>query len=265
MKYRPLRPRRGLRGSRAVIRAHRPWRSSALGAVLLLAVGAGAAWWAYDAGQRTVPAHRTPELLEARAPQPASAQAELVAQLKAATDERDRLRAGADTVEAELRMARAAQERLAEQLKAAEAETAQLKEDLGFFETLLPAADDMSGTSGTSGTSGVHVRSFRVARDEAQPHAVHYRLLVMQGGSRAFVPQPEFQGSLEFTVSAMRAGKPLTLTVPQAGGAALPRVKFQHYQRLEGDLAVPPDAEIRAVSVRIVQNGQVRATQSATP
>ncbi|QET02774.1 DNA-binding protein [Cupriavidus pauculus] len=253
MKYRPLRPRRGLRGSRAVIRAHRPWRSWMMGAVLLLAIGAGLAVWAYDAGHRPTSA---PETGAANAGQPVPAQAELLAQLKAATDERDRLRAGADTAEAELRMARAAQERLAEQLKAAEAETAQLKEDLGFFETLLPATGD---------TSGVHVRSFRVTRDEAQPHALHYRLLVMQGGSRAFVPQPEFQGNLEFTISAMRAGKPTMLAVPQAGGPGLPPVKFQHYQRIEGDLPVPQDAEIRSVSVRIVQNGQVRAVQSAAP
>lgn len=262
MKYRPLRPRRGLRGSRAVIRAHRPWRSWMMGAVLLLAIGAGVAVWAYEAGQRTgqrTGQHRptgAPEPEAANVRQPVPAQAELLAQLKAATDERDRLRAGADTAEAELRMARAAQERLAEQLKAAEAETAQLKEDLGFFETLLPATGD---------TSGVHVRSFRVTRDEARPHALHYRLLVMQGGSRAFVPQPEFQGNLEFTISAMRGGKPATLTVPQAGGPGLPPVKFQHYQRIEGDLPVPQDAEIRSVSVRIVQNGQVRAVQSAAP
>ncbi|CAG9169982.1 DUF6776 family protein [Cupriavidus pampae] len=253
MKYRPLRPRRGLRGSRAVIRAHRSWRSWMMGAVLLLAIGVGLAVWAYDAGQRGT---QGPSVGGAVTPEPAVQDAELRDALKAVTGERDRLRAGADTAEAELRMARAAQERLAEQLKAAEAESAQLKEDLGFFETLLPATGD---------TSGVHVRSFRVTRDETQPHALHYRLLVMQGGSRAFVPQPEFQGNLEFTITALRAGKPLTVTAPQSGGPSLPQVRFQHYQRIEGDLAVPPDAEIRAVAVRVVQNGQVRAAQSVSP
>jgi hypothetical protein len=42
-------------------------------------------------------------------------------------------------------------------------------------------------------------------------------------------------------------------------------VRLTHYQRIEGDLMVPQGAEVRAVMVRIVQNGQVRATQSATP
>jgi hypothetical protein len=101
--------------------------------------------------------------------------AQLQQQLVDITGERDRLRATANTAGAELQMARAAQERLAQQLKTAEADVGQLKEDLGFFESLLPATGD---------TSGIHVRSFRVALDEAQPRAVHYRLLAMQVGRR---------------------------------------------------------------------------------
>jgi hypothetical protein len=177
-------------------------------------------------------------------------------QLVDITGERDRLRATANTAGAELQMARAAQERLAQQLKTAEADVGQLKEDLGFFESLLPATGD---------TSGIHVRSFRVALDEAQPRAVHYRLLAMQGGSKAFVEQPDFMGELQFTISAVRDGKPLALTLPQPGDPPLPKVRLTHYQRIEGDLMVPQGAEVRAVMVRIVQNGQVRATQSATP
>lgn len=59
MKYRPLRPRRGLRGSRAVIRAHRPWRSWLMGVAVVVALAIGLAVWAYDAGQRM---HRSPDL-----------------------------------------------------------------------------------------------------------------------------------------------------------------------------------------------------------
>jgi hypothetical protein len=172
------------------------------------------------------------------------------------TAERDRLRVTANTAEAELQMSHAAQERLVQQLKAAEADAVQLNEDLGFFESLLPATGD---------TSAIHVRSFRVTLDEAQARAVHYRLLAMQGGSKAFVEQSEFRGDLQFTISAIRGGKPLTLTLPQPGAPPLPAVRLTHYQHIEGDLAIPQDAEVRAVSARIVQNGQVRATQSATP
>lgn len=250
LKYRPLRPRRGVRSTRAVIRMHRPWRPWLVAAmVLAVMIGVGVALWRHDSWHRPAePATVSADFAEIGV--------QLRQQLAEVSGERDRLRASANTAEAQLQMARAAQERLAEQLKATEAEVAQLKEDLGFFESLLPATGD---------TTGIHVRSFRVSTDEAQPHAVHYRLLVMQGGSKAFVEQPEFRGDLQFMISAIRGGKPLTLTLPHSNGPSLPTVRLTHYQRIEGDLAIPQDAEVRAVSVRIVQGGQVRATQSATP
>jgi hypothetical protein len=202
--YRPLRPRRGLRSHTAVIRQQRPWRVWVLVVALLLV---GVRW-------------RRGCMKWAAAPPPAvgpsrmAEDAQLQQQLVDITGERDRLRATANTAGAELQMARAAQERLAQQLKTAEADVGQLKEDLGFFESLLPATGD---------TSGIHVRSFRVALDEAQPRAVHYRLLAMQGGSKAFVEQPDFMGELQFTISAVRDGKPLTLTLPQPGDPPLPK------------------------------------------
>lgn len=250
LKYRPLRPRRGLRSARAVVRVHRPWRlwlTAALVPTLMAVVGIALAIWAYGTGRHAAEAQ--PEDLLAD-------NAQLRRQLAEVSVERDGLRISANTAEAQLQMARAAQDGLAQQLKSAETDVAQLKEDLGFFESLLPATGD---------TSGIHVRSFRVGMDEAQPRAVHYRLLVMQGGSRAFVEQPEFRGELQFTISAIRGGKPLTLSLPQASDARPPAVRLTHYQRIEGDLAIPHDAEVRGVSVRIVKGGQVHATQSATP
>lgn len=247
--YRPLRPRRGLRSHTAVIRQQRPWRVWVLVVALLLVGGALAAGM-YEMGRRA--AKPAVESVTNRSEEIAQLQQQLVD----ITGERDRLRATANTAGAELQMARAAQERLAQQLKTAEADVGQIKEDLGFFESMLPATGD---------TSGIHVRSFRVALDEAQPRAVHYRLLAMQGGSKAFVEQPDFMGELQFTISAVRDGKPLALTLPQPGDPPLPKVRLTHYQRIEGDLMVPQGVEVRAVMVRIVQNGQVRATQSATP
>ncbi|WP_225934342.1 MULTISPECIES: DUF6776 family protein [unclassified Cupriavidus] len=217
--------------------------------VLASVVGAVAGVSGFEVGRHSAAPHGVGADL-------ASAHEELGRRLAEVSAERDSLRQSANTAEAQLQMARTAQAHMAEQVKAAEAEVAQLKEDLGFFESLLPATAD---------TSGIHVRSFRVALDEAQPRALHYRLLVMQGGSKAFVAQPEFRGEVQFTISGNRHGKPLTLVLPQSGDAPLPAVRLTHYQRIEGDLAIPQDAEVRAVSVRIVQNGQVRTTQTATP
>ncbi|WP_404990649.1 DUF6776 family protein [Cupriavidus pauculus] len=249
LKYRPLRPCRGLRSTSAIVRVRRPWRIWLGTAVALVLVGTLGGMLAYKAGlAMATPRAGDTELL--------AAHTVLRQQLAEVSAERDSFRQSANTAEAQLQMARAAHERMAEQVKSAEAEVAQLKEDLGFFESLLPATGD---------TTGIHVRSFRVALDETQPRAMHYRLLVMQGGSRAFVQQAEFKGELQFTILANRRGKPLTLVLPQSGDAPLPGIRLTHYQRIEGDLAIPQDAEIRAVSVSIVQNGQTRATQSATP
>ncbi|PLQ02311.1 DUF6776 family protein [Cupriavidus pauculus] len=249
VKYRPLRPRGRLRAGRAIVRTYRPWRSWLFVAVLVGVVGAVAGVAAYEAGRRSAAPRGTDADLVA-------AHDRLRQQFADVSTERDSLRQSANTAEAQLKMAHTAHERMAEQVKSAQAEVAQLKEDLGFFESLLPATGD---------TSGIHVRSFRVALDETQPRALHYRLLIMQGGSKAFVEQPEFKGDVQFTISANRHDKPLTLTLPQPGDAPLPAIRLTHYQRIEGDLAIPQDAEVRAVSVRIVQNGQVRTTQTATP
>ncbi len=245
VKYRPLRRRRNPHSPRAVVRPHLArWRRVAI-AVVAFSLAAGAAVWAYDAGRRL-----------AHGADFAAQNAVLRAELAEVSGERDRLRAGGDTAQAQLEMARAAQERLAQQLKESEAEVAQLKEDLAFFETLLPAAGN---------TAGVHVRSFRVGFHEADPGRMQYRLLVMQGGSKAFAELPEFRGELQFTVSLVRDGKPVTLTLPQPGERTLPALRLQHYQRVEGDLGIPQGAQVRAVVVRVLQNGQTRATQTATP
>ncbi|CAG9183536.1 hypothetical protein LMG23992_05016 [Cupriavidus laharis] len=185
---------------------------------------------------------------------PVASQPEVLARLEAVSAERDALRAGASTAESRLRMASAAQERMAQQLRAAQEEAGQLKEDLAFFEALLPA-DNHKG--------GIHIRSFRVEAGMADTQRLQYRLLLMQGGARAFAEPAEFRGELEFVVAMVRKGKPATLTVPAArqAGTAL---RVRHYQRLEGELDIPPGADVRHVTVRVMQNGTLRAKQSAT-
>lgn len=242
-----MRPRRGLPGTRAIVRTHRPWRNRLLVTTIAVVACIAVASVAFEVGRRsTAGAVHGDGLI--------SANVQLRQQLETLSADRDGLRASVDTAAAQLQMARAAQDSMAQQVKSAEVEIAQLKEDLGFFESLLPAPAD---------TSGIHVRSFRVSRDDPS-QAVHYRLLVMQGGSKAFVEQPEFRGELQFTISAIRGGRPLTLTLPQQGERALPAIRLKHYQRIEGDLPVPQDVEVRAISVRVMQGGQVRASQSAT-
>ncbi|WP_420995937.1 DUF6776 family protein [Cupriavidus sp. 30B13] len=246
MKYRLLRPRRGPMSRPLAVRSRRSWPVRVLGAALVAALVAVAAGSAYYAGRRLAGAQ--PDL--------AAENLALREQVASVSAERDRLQALANTAESQLQMARGAQQGLARQLKAAEGEAAQLQEDLAFFESLLPAGGN---------TSGIHVRSFRVSVDEADTQKMHYRLLVMQGGSKAFSSLPEFRGELQLVASLVRDGKPVTLTLDEDQAGPLPGLLLTHYQRIEGTFPLPAGATARAVTVRILQNGQLRATQTALP
>ncbi|WP_029043649.1 MULTISPECIES: DUF6776 family protein [Cupriavidus] len=247
MKYRLLRPRRAPMSRPLAVRSHRPWPVRVLGGALVAALVAAVAGGAYYAGRRAV---------GAAGPDMAAQNRALRGQVAAVSAERDRLQAAANTADAQLQMARGAQRGLAQQLKTAEGEVAQLQEDLAFFESLLPASGN---------TSGIHVRSFRVSVDEADTQKMHYRLLVMQGGSKAFSSLPEFRGELQLVASLVRDGQPVTLNLGEDQAGALPDLRLTHYQRIEGTFALPAGAAVQAVTVRILQNGQLRATQTALP
>ncbi len=85
---------------------------------------------------------------------------------------------------------------LVKQMKALTAENAALKEDLAFFQTLMPSG----GKDG-----GVAINRFLVQND-AQPGEYRYRLLVTQGGK-----DREFHGRLQLIVSMRQGGRELVL------------------------------------------------------
>ena len=220
---------------------------------VVIGLAAAAALWAFEEGRRLTGPHDSDLRAMNR---------ELTAKLTAVQAERDKLAAAAGTAESRVGMAEGAQTQMAEQLKALEAENAQLKEDLAFFDSLLPAPTN---------SAGIYVRSFRIAPDEAQPTRMHFRVLLMQGGGKAFAPVSEFEGQLALTLNVVQAGKPATIDFPGAAAAtaasapvstAATRVKLTHYQRLEGWVDVPPGTTVKSVMVKVLQNGKIKASQS---
>lgn len=171
-------------------------------------------------------------------------------QLGLTKEERDRYAAAAVQSENQLRIERAAQEQMAQQLKALEEDNARLKGDLGFFESLLPAA---------SASRGVVIRSFKLQPD-GDDSTLRYRLLVQQSGR----PERDFVGAVELKVNLLQAGSPATLTLPDASNpAAGPApLAFRHYQRVEGTFTVPEGATVRSVQVTINGGGETRAQQT---
>ena len=253
---------------KVAVRNELPWRVK----VLLLLVGASVLSLIIAAALVTYSYYRLPVSDDVRA-----AESELETmrdRLKQAVSERDQKAALAVRFENQLRIDGAAHEQVRAQLKLLENENARLKEDLSFFESLLPTP---------ANTKGVVIRSFRLqpmseadepARESArnskqagrdgkpETQALRYRLLVQQRGR----PERDFVGAVSLVVSVLRDGRPWVLqlpdaTLPEAGPAPL---AFRHYQRVEGVFELPEGAVVRSVQVKIQSGGEVRAQQTFT-
>lgn len=190
------------------------------------------------------------------------------ADAKQAISERDRQTALAARLDNQLQMDRAAQEQMQSQLKALENENARLKEDLSFFESLLPtpanAKDVVIRSFRLQALSGSDRESGREANRKAGPEAqaLRYRLLVQQSGR----PERDFVGAVSLTVNLQQGGRPWVLHLPDATipDAGPPPLSFRHYQRVEGTFELPEGAVVRSVLVKIQSNGEVRAQQTFT-
>ena len=103
-------------------------------------------------------------------------------------------------IERQMQIERATYTDLVKQVKALTEENASLKEDLAFFQTLMPSG----GKEG-----GVAVNRFMVQND-ALPGEFRYRLLLTQTGQRS----KDFQGRLQFVVNLQQDGKKTVMTLP---------------------------------------------------
>jgi hypothetical protein len=217
-----------------------PWPARIVFGLVLLGLGALFGSWVYDHGRTLagMPARPSPVELDS-----------VVRQLAELRIERDRLATSANAAESQLNIASAAQKELTTQIKLLEAENIRIKEDLAFFESLLPV--DPRGT-------GVAIRG--ISAELNAPTQLQYRLLVMQGGKRA----TNFEGSLRLTVAVIQNGKTLSLNFPDGKSSEINNFKlgFRHYQRLEGTLTLPAGVTPRSFQATVLEKGQVRAQQT---
>lgn len=204
--------------------------------VLLLVVGIAAALWVYDLG-RDFAGFDSDKRDQRR-------------QSGELREERDQLVKSVDAADSRLNIERAAQSQLAEQIKTLEAENARLKEDLAFFESLLPA---------NTGPQGLTIQ--RMSLEPLAPNQLRFRLLVMQGGSG----KQRFSGELQLVVTAEQGGQTVTLTYPKERSPEYENYKlgFRHYQRLEGTVSLPEGAVVKNVLARVIEKGQIKAQKSA--
>jgi hypothetical protein len=128
------------------------------------------------------------------------------------------------------------------QVKQLEEDNRTLRDNLGFFEKLIPSV----------GGDGVAIRGLQA--DLVEPNSLKWQVLVIQASKNA----PEFSGRLDVTFSGTMAGKPWTMSLPQGPVS----IKIRQYGRMEGTLELPAQVVVKGVTARVLDGSSVRATQT---
>lgn len=239
MRFRLLRRRLTISAPRMAVRSALPWPFR--WAVLAIVFGFCAAigLWAFEFGKDIAGLDRgtKEELVQLRA-QLAAMHAE-VASLQAA---RDKAQLIANTAGTELTAEKAAQQRLIAQAKQLESENRTLRDDLGFFERLIPS----------SGGAGLSIRGLQAEVKDGRE--LKWQVLVIQAIKNA----PEFKGRLELTFNGVQNGKPWSGGLP----AGAHPITLGQYGRMEGAFELPPHTVVKTVSAKVMDGAVTKATQT---
>jgi hypothetical protein len=232
MRFRLLRRRLTISAPRMAVRSAMPWPFRWVIMAIVLGFCAAVALWAFEFGKNIAGLDTSgkEELVQLRAE---------AARLR---DERDKAQSIANTSGSLLTAERAAQEKMAAQVRVLEADNRVLRDDLGFFEKLIPS----------TGQEGVSIRGLYA--EVVGERQLKWQVLVLQPVKNA----PEFKGQIELTLTGLENGKPWTMALP-GGPQAL---QFRQYRRVEGIVDLPPQAVVKNVSARLVEGTATRAVQS---
>lgn len=232
MRLRLLRRRLTISAPRVAIRSALPWPFRWLALAVVFGFCAAVAVWAFEFGKSIagLDSVSRDELLHLRAE---------VARLR---DEGNEQQTVAHTSESLLVAERAAKESLMAQVRQLEADNRTLREDLGFFEKLIPA----------SGSDGLAIRSLQA--EVLGGMQLRWQVLVIQAARNA----PDFNGKLELVLTGTQDEAPWTQTQPPEGQP----LQVKQYRRIEGVLELPPNAVVKTVTARVLAGTTVRATQT---
>jgi hypothetical protein len=232
MRFKLLRRRLTISAPRVAIRSAMPWPVRWVLAAIVLGFCAAIALWAFEFGKGIAG-------LESGAKEELARLREEVTRLR---DERDRAQSVANTAGSLLTTEKSAQERLVAQIKRLETENRELRDNLGFFEKLLP----------TGVADGISIRGLQAeALSSAQ---IRWQVLVIVSAKNT----PEFNGKLEVTFEGLQNGKPWSMTLP--GGAQALQVR--QYKRLEGVVELPAQSVVKTVSAKVIEGSAIRAVQT---
>jgi hypothetical protein len=232
MRFRLLRRRLTISAPRMAVRSAMPWPLRWAGAAIMLGFCAAIALWAFEFGKDIagLDTGAKEELVRLRS------------EMTKLREERDKAQSVFNTSSSLITAEKAAGERMAAQIRQLEAENRALRDDLGFFEKLMPA----------SGAEGVAIRGLQA--EVVGGSQLKWQVLVIQPVKNA----PEFRGKLEMSIAGTLDGKPWVMELP--GGAQA--LRFSQYRRVEGMVDLPPGAVVKNVSAKLLEGTATRAAQS---
>ncbi len=224
---------------RMSVRSALPWPFRWAVFALVLGFCAAMGLWAFEFGKDIagLDSDSRDELQRAR-----SELATLRVQLSSLKAERDRAQGIANTSETLMTSEKGARERLTAVVRQLEADNQRLRDDLGFFEKLIPAG----------GGEGVVIRGLQAELRDGRE--IKWQVLVIQARKNP----TEFDGRLELTFSGLHNGKPWTAALP--GGAL--SFKLKQYGRLEGVFELPAAVAVKAISAKVLEGSVTRSVQS---
>ena len=214
------------------VRGALPWPLRWLLGALMLGFSAAVALWALEVGKSIAG-------LDSRAKEELQSLRAEVVVLRA---DKEKALSVANTSGSLLITEKAAQEKMLSQLRRLQADNRTLRDDLGFFERLLPAgAGDVAA-----------IRSLQA--EMLSGTQLKWQVLVIQPVKNAL----NFNGSLELTVGGTLADKPWSMALP--GGPQ--RLQFKQYRRVEGVLDLPPFVVVKTVTAKVMDGNTVRSVQT---
>ena len=220
------------------VRSTFPWPVRWAGAALVIGFCAAIGLWAFELGRGLagLDSGNQTELIRLR-----EEVLSLKESLAAAIAQRDQAQSVANTAGTLVAAEKGASEKLIAQLKQNETENRSLRDDLGFFERLVPSL----------GSDGLSIRGLQA--DAQADGKLKWQVLVIQANKGA----KEFKGKLEVTFTGTLNGKPWTGTLVNG---SMP-ITVGQYGRIQGVFDTPSQVIIKALSAKVLDGSTIKATQ----
>ncbi len=232
MRLRLLRRRLTVSAPRMAVRSALPWPFRWAMLAVVFGFCAAIGLWAFEFGKVI-------------AGLDGGARDELVllrSELEKVKQEHDRAQSIANTARTVLTAEKAAQSQLVAQNRQLESDILSLRDDLGFFEKLIPM----------TGVEGITIRGLQ--GEVGEDRRLRWRVLLIQPQKNV----AEFRGNLDLVFAGMLNGKPWVASLPSGAQA----VRFTQFGRFQGVYELPPQAVVKSISVKVLDGPAVKATQT---